>query len=192
MKKINILKITTLVAIAGVSLSGAYSVFAEGSNVVCKYKSDGAFVMTCEKNQPTENSVPQDAEPEVEPEPEPEVEPEPEMEPEVIEQTDDEDIEVPMVGDTTDDGYVEPLGEEYSWYPDEANSNIINYQYGKTSEFVASLTNPEEGITASDVVLIVIIALSCLTITTSVSLLTTRAVGNRVAKRKNFTQRNPQ
>lgn len=157
--------------------------------LTCKYKDENTYVMTCEKEeaeaQPvaTESAV-------VEPEPvatEPVVtEPEP-----VVEQVDAEEIEVPVVGDTDEEGYVEPLGETASWYPDTVNyDNVVNYQYGKSSEFVASLTNPEEGITASDIVLIAIIALSCLAITSSVAFLTTRAVGNR-AKRKDFIQRNP-
>ena len=150
--------------------------------------------MTCEKEEAAAQPVA--AEPAVvEPvvaEPEPAAEPiatEPEP---VVEQVDTEEIEVPVVGDTDEEGYVEPLGEVASWYPDTVNyDNVVNYQYGKSSEFVASLTNPEEGITASDVVLIAIIALSCLAITSSVAFLTTRAVGNR-AKRKDFIQRNPQ
>ncbi|MBR3365543.1 hypothetical protein IKG48_00230 [Candidatus Saccharibacteria bacterium] len=150
--------------------------------LTCKYKDENTYVMTCEKGEA--EAQPVVTEPVA-------ADPEPVVTEPVVEQVDTEEIEVPVVGEIEDEGYVEPLGESYSWYPDTVNyDNVVNYQYGKSSEFVASLTNPEEGITASDIVLITIIALSCLAITSSVAFLTTRAVSGR-AKRKDFIQRNP-
>ena len=100
---------------------------------------------------------------------------------------DTEEIEVPIVGDT-EESYVEPLGETESWYPENtANNNIVNYQYGTTSQYTASLIHPEEGITASDIVLITIIALSVLAVATSIAVLAGRGVHNR-AQRKDFVQ----
>ena len=158
--------------------------------VSCKYKDTGSFVLSCEKEDtvqpaeimPTENE--QNDQPTVEQQTAPE---------QTATEKTVEDVDVPIVGDTNnvDESYVEPLGETASWYPDQPNyDNVVNYQYGKSSEFVASLTNPEEGITAGDITLIIIIVLSLMAIVATAMLLTGRIVtGHTVAKRKDFIKK---
>lgn len=157
----------------------------EAAKIICKYSDPNAFVMTCESEEPKQKV----AEPQVVEQPEPVVE-QPVAEP-VLEQVDTEEIAVPVVGDAeeTDDSYVEPLGETASWYPENAqHDNLINYSYGKSTEFVASLTNPEVGFEASDILLVAIIALSCLAVVGSITFLTGKAINNR-ARRKDFIKK---
>ncbi|MBQ8992015.1 hypothetical protein IJ090_01090 [Candidatus Saccharibacteria bacterium] len=150
-------------------------------DVVCKYKDANVFVMTCEEEVETPQAT-AEVQPGV-------AESEPQVVETIVEQVDTEEVAVPIVGDTSDEGYVEPLGETESWYPDTVNyGNVVNYEYGTSAEYVASLTNPEEGITASDIVLVGIIALSCLAIVGSMTVLTGRAVKNR-ALRKDFIKK---
>ena len=179
----------------------------KNTNTICKYADANSYVMTCEPvEQATEQLTPaaeaqdsQAAEPSQDSQNAPAanesqatVPAAPAMEPaEAVETVDTEDIEVPIVGDTTD-SYVEPLGETESWYPEEASShNVVNYPYGTTSQYTASLFRPEEGFTASDIALIVIIAASLLAVVCSIILLTSRAAVNRRAVRKDFIRQNP-
>lgn len=142
----------------------------EAAKLTCEYKDPNTFVMTCESKE-SEQEV---------------TEPE-----QIIEEVDDEEIEVPVVGDVneTEASYVEPLGESSSWYPDTVDyENVVNYSYGNSSGFVASLTNPEVGFEASDIILIGIIALSCLAVVVSTALITSKAIIGR-ATRKNFIKK---
>lgn len=151
------------------------------AKIDCKYKDSATFVMTCEKKEDPE-SIPAPVQAQ-----------QPEVETPVTVETapETENIEVPIVGEIndSDESYVEPLGETSSWYPDTVNyENVVNYQYGTSSEYVASLTNPEVGFEASDILLVAIIALSCLAVLGSITYLTGRAINNK-ATRKDFIKK---
>lgn len=196
-KKTQILRIAAVVAMFGVSFSAATNSFA--TDAKCSYKDSNTFLMTCEKQDTTapETETQPAAKPATQPaaEPAPTTQPAAEAQPAETEQSAEpaaqaEDVAVPIVGNT-DESYVEPLGETASWYPEQSNyDNVVNYQYGKSAEFVASLTNPEEGITASDVVLIVIIVLSLMAIVATTMVLAGRAVASRTTtRRKDFIKK---
>lgn len=131
------------------------------STFVCEYKNANAYVMICEeKNRDTEADAA--------------------AEQPIVELPAEENIEVPIVGDTEAES-VEPLGETASWYPDTVNyDNVVNYEYGTSSTYVASLTNPEVGFEVGDILLVVMIALSCLAIAGSIAFLTGRALSDRI------------
>ncbi|MBQ9029314.1 hypothetical protein IJ114_00905 [Candidatus Saccharibacteria bacterium] len=169
----------------GISFSAA-NVFA--TNAKCSYKDSDTFVVTCEKQDATTPQT--ETQPAAQPSSETQLAPVSQAEQPAEPVAQEEDIAVPIVGDT-EESYVEPLGETASWYPDQPNyDNVVSYQYGKSTEFVASLANPEEGITTSDIVLIVIIVLSLMTIVAAAMMLTGRAVTSRVAvKRKDFIKK---
>lgn len=151
--------------------------------IVCKYKNANAYVMACEKEvdastddvvEVTENVETQTAEPAAEP---------------VVEVT--ETVEVPIVGDTTetDASYAEPLGESTSWYPEaQSYDSLMNYEYGTSTTYIASLTNPEVGVNMDDILLIVLIALGCLAVLGSTVILAGRALNNR-ATHKDFLKK---
>lgn len=160
----------------------------ENKKTICKYKSANSYIMTCEPEEETQVEQEETPQPAAETKEETTVKA-PEMTPAettVVEQTDAEEIAVPIVGDT-DESYVEPLGETYTQAA-SPYENVVNYQYGTSSQYTASLLRPEEGFTASDIALIVIIALSLSAIIASVIVLTGRKVSNR-ASRKNFIQK---
>ena len=145
-------------------------------DVVCKHKDANVFVMTCEEEQAAE-PVSQAVE-----------QPEQVAEP-VVEELDTEEIAVPIVGEV-EASTVEPLGETESWYPDTVHyDSVVNYEYGVTTPYVASLTNPEVGFEPSDIILIAIIALSLLAVVASAMVLTGRAMGRRQATRKDFVEK---
>lgn len=195
--KNQILRIAAILAVLGASVLVASKAFAEDTKVKCSYKNEGTFVMICgneeDKVQPTTEQKPVEQKPvEQKPVEKPTATPEATPVSEPTEQQPEEEIEVPVVGnvDDVDTSYVEPLGETASWYPDTVNyDNVVNYQYGNTAKYVASLTNPEEGITASDIALISIIALSCLAIVSSAVLFAGRFASNHTTSRKDFIKK---
>lgn len=170
----------------------------KNTKTICRYADANSYVMTCESQEPA--TKPEQTAPAAEPSRDSQVAAEsqtvvptaPTMEPaQTVEVVDTENIEVPIVGDIAD-SYVEPLGETASWYPEGASSNnVVNYQYGTTTPYTASLFRPEEGFTASDIALIAIIAASLLAVVCSIILLTSRAAVNRRTVRKDFIRQNP-
>ena len=160
----------------------------ENKKTICRYKDVNSYVMTCEPAEKTQVEQEETPQPVAETK---ETVKAPEMAPaetvETIEQrVDTEEIAVPIVGDV-EESYAEPLGETYTQAA-TANNNVVNYQYGTSSQYTASLFRPEEGFTASDIILIAIIALSLFAVIASVIILTGRKMSNR-AGRKNFIQK---